>query len=201
MKGSPWAGSTREERKVLTVPKKVSVPASATRRRGSAMLESCFCFLVFFSLILGAFDFGQFLFIHQALVERARWALRYGVANYTASTDITAAAAGDATCASVGLTTCVQNEMLYYSSTAGTGGYFGLTSAMVTVTNVIQYASSATCTPSPSGTSTNAMPTCTPNYNSVQILITNYPYKMLALFSAGTYHGPNIYETFPQGQY
>lgn len=168
------------------------------------MVELCFCFLMFFVLMLGVFDFGQFLFVHQALVERARWALRYGVANHIASTDSTASATEDTTCATEGLATCIQNEMLYYSSTAGTnGGYFGLTSAMVTVTDVPQYPSSATCTST--GTSTNSMPTCTPIYDNVQILISGYKYYMYSPYAAGSangsYTGPNIYETFPLGQY
>ena len=39
---------------------------------GSVILETALIFLVFACLLLGAFDFGQFLFVHQALVERAR---------------------------------------------------------------------------------------------------------------------------------
>lgn len=187
------------------VPKK-SVPACAGRRRGSVMVETCLCFLVFFAMMLGVFDFGQFLFIHQALVERARWALRYGVANYTASTDPASASSGDATCASEGLTTCIENEMLYYSSTAGTTGYFGLSNAdannkMVVVTSVPQYDTNNSCATTPAGTSSNPMPACTPYYYNEAIQITGYKYQVLSLYIAGTFTGPNIYETFPMGQY
>ena len=192
---------------MLTVSETGPLAASARRRRGSAMVELCFCFLVFFCMMLGVFDFGQFLFVHQALVERARWALRYGVANHTANTDSTASTTEDTTCAGDGsitaLKTCIQNEMLYYSSTAGTNGYFGLTSAMVTVTEEPQYPSSSSCTST--GTSTNSMPTCTPIYDNMQILITGYKYYMYSPYAAGSangsYTGPNIYETFPLGQY
>lgn len=195
----PCEAGHREESELMTPYSEARTGFRRERRRGSTMLEMALVFLVFAGMMLGAFDFGQFLFIHQALVERARWALRYAVANYQASTDSTADTTADATCISTGLTTCAQNEMLYSSSKAGTSGYFGLTSSMVTVTQLSQYASSSTCLAP--GTSTNSMPTCTPTYNSVQILISNYPYKMLSLFSAGSYTGPNIYETFPMGQY
>jgi Flp pilus assembly protein TadG len=45
------------------------------------MLESALIFMVFASLLIGIFDFGQFLFIHQTLTERAREGVRYGVVN------------------------------------------------------------------------------------------------------------------------
>src|SRR5579862_1493995 len=86
------------------------------KNRGSTMLELCFIFLVFLCLLMGSFDFGQFLFIHQALVERARYAARWGM-----TTDIATTAQ-------------IQNMMVYGQSTAGSNGYFGLTPSMVTVT-------------------------------------------------------------------
>ena len=86
--------------------------------RGSTMLELSFILLVFLSLLLGAFDFGQFLFIHQALVERARYAARWGMATFPAPT-----------------VTEIKNMVVYGQSTAGANGYFGLTTGMVTVTS------------------------------------------------------------------
>jgi len=74
-----------------------------------------------FFLILGAFDFGQFLFIHQALVERARYAARWG-------------AIADPT-----NTTAIQNMVRYNQSTtpaSGTASYFNLSAANVQVTNL-----------------------------------------------------------------
>ncbi len=57
-------------------------PGIRTRRRhGSAMVEAAFVFLVFVSMLIGIFDFGQFLFIQQTLTERAREAVRYGIVN------------------------------------------------------------------------------------------------------------------------
>jgi len=81
------------------------------------MLELSFIFLVFFSLLMGAFDFGQFLFLHQALVERARYAARWGMATYPQPTNAE-----------------IRNMVIYGQSTAGTNGYFGLSNSTVTVT-------------------------------------------------------------------
>ena len=138
-------------------------PVNRKRRsnRGSTMLELALIFLVFFSLLMGVFDFGQFLFIHQALVERARWAARWGMTNNTATTsDIT-------------------NMVIYAQTTAGSNGYFGLTSSMVTVT------------------------ASNPNTNNwcISVLIFNYPYKMFAPYISGNYTGPNINVTVPLGLY
>ena len=126
------------------------------------MVELTLIFLVFFSLLMGAFDFGQFLFIHHALVERARLAARWGMATYPAPTN-----------------TEIQNMMIYGQSTAGTNGYFGLTSSMVTVT-------------SSNPNTWNA---------NISILISNYPYKMLSPYIAGSYTGPNIAISVPLGMY
>ncbi len=49
--------------------------------RGNAMVEGALVFLVFAMMLIGIVDFGQFLFIHQMLTERAREAVRYGVVN------------------------------------------------------------------------------------------------------------------------
>jgi hypothetical protein len=87
-------------------------------QKGSAITEAAFIFLIFAAMLIGAFDFGQFLFVHQALVERARNAIRWGAVNDSSTTE-------------------VQNKVLYDQSTVPTtgSGYFGLTSSMVTVTS------------------------------------------------------------------
>jgi Flp pilus assembly protein TadG len=138
-------------------------PVNRKRRgnRGSTMLELALIFLVFFSLLMGIFDFGQFLFIHQALVERARWAARWGMTNNSATT------------------AQIQNMVMYGQTTAGSNGYFGLTSSMVTVTA--------------SNANTN-------NWR-ISVLISNYPYKMLSPYLSGNYTGPNINVTVPLGLY
>jgi Flp pilus assembly protein TadG len=101
--------------------KKVS--GRSRRRRsnnGSVMVETAFIFLSFAAMLIGAFDFGQFLFIHQALVERARSAARWGAINDpTNSTSIT-------------------NMVLYNQSAtpaSGTAAYFNLTASNVSVQN------------------------------------------------------------------
>jgi Flp pilus assembly protein TadG len=78
-------------------------------------VEFALIFLIYFGLLLGTFDFGQFLFIHQAMVERARWAARWAMIS------------GNATNAQI------QNMVIYGQTTAGSNAYFGLTSSMVTV--------------------------------------------------------------------
>jgi Flp pilus assembly protein TadG len=97
---------------------------STSRRRrtskGAVMLETALIFTVFAVMLIGAFDFGQFLFIHQALVERARCAARWGAINDpTDSTSIT-------------------NMVLYNQSATpplGTTGYFKLAAGNVVVSN------------------------------------------------------------------
>lgn len=79
-------------------------------------MELSLIFMVLVCLIVGSLDFGQFLFIHQMLTERARSALRYGVT--TSPID----------------TTGVQNMVLYGQTTGSGNGIFGLTPAMVQVT-------------------------------------------------------------------
>ncbi len=100
-----------------------SVQVSARRRarsQGSTLIETSLVLLAFVMMLIGAFDFGQFLFIQQALVERARYAARWGaINNPTDSTSIT-------------------NMILYDQATApqqGTSSYFNLTAANVSVSN------------------------------------------------------------------
>lgn len=96
----------------------------ASRRRrtskGSVFVESALIFIAFFSMLIGAFDCGQFLFIHQALVERVRYAARWGAIN-----DPTDSAS-------------ITNMVLYNQAATpplGTASYFNLIGANVTVTN------------------------------------------------------------------
>ncbi len=96
---------------------------TSRRRRissGSVMLESALIFMAFFAMLIGIFDFGQFLFVNQALVERARYAARWGAINNPADS------------------TSITNMVLYYQSTApptGTPSYFNLTASNVAVSN------------------------------------------------------------------
>ncbi len=96
---------------------------SRHRRRvsgGSVFVESALIFLAFTAMLTGAFDFGQFLFVQQALVERARYAARWGAVN-----DPTDSAS-------------ITNMVLYYQAAPpapGTSSFFGLTASNVAVTN------------------------------------------------------------------
>jgi Flp pilus assembly protein TadG len=88
--------------------------------RGSVIVEAGLIFIVFFGMLIGAFDFGQFLFVHQALVERTRFAARWGAIN-----DPTDSAS-------------ITNMVLYNQAGApptGTATYLNVTAANVTVTN------------------------------------------------------------------
>src|SRR5712691_1852145 len=88
------------------------------RSRGAVLVETGLIFIAFAFMLMGAFDFAQFLFIHQALVDRARSAARWG-----AVTDPTN-------------TSAIQNMVLYNQTTVPVGvssGVFGLMSSMVSV--------------------------------------------------------------------
>ena len=50
-------------------------------QKGQAMVEAALILFVFITFIVGTLDFGQYLYFHQSLTERARAALRYGVIN------------------------------------------------------------------------------------------------------------------------
>ncbi len=124
------------------------------------MVETALVLLAAASLMIGAVDFGQFLFVHQALVERARSSARWG-AIYNAQD-----------------TQAIRNMVLYNNKEGGDGGgYFGLEPSMVRV--------------STAGANSD-------DYR-LNLLITDYPYRMLAPFIAGTYRGPDILITVPIG--
>ena len=57
-------------------------------RRGQALVESSLVLLVVLAFLIGTLDFGQFLYFHQSLSERARAAARYGAVNPTDTTGI-----------------------------------------------------------------------------------------------------------------
>jgi len=87
-------------------------------RRGQAMLESAFIFLVVLGTIFGTLDFGQLLFTHQVLVERVRSSLRWAVVRPYDGT-------GDQ----------IANMILYGQPTAsGASGYLGMSRANIRVT-------------------------------------------------------------------
>jgi TadE-like protein len=48
-------------------------------QKGQGLVEAAFVLLAFFALLLGVIDCAQVLFAHQALVERVRSSVRWGV--------------------------------------------------------------------------------------------------------------------------
>jgi len=87
--------------------------------RGQSFVETGLVLLIFLMLLIGIIDFGQVLYFHQSLVERARAAARYGAINPTDTTGI-------------------KNVAVYNSATiTGTPPaiLYGMTTAMVDVQN------------------------------------------------------------------
>jgi Flp pilus assembly protein TadG len=52
------------------------------------MVETSLILIVFLMMLIGTIDFGQVLYFHQSLVERARAAARYGAIHPTDTTGI-----------------------------------------------------------------------------------------------------------------
>ena len=52
------------------------------------MVETALILLTFILMLIGTIDFGQVIYFHQSLVERARAAARYGAINPTDTTGI-----------------------------------------------------------------------------------------------------------------
>jgi hypothetical protein len=79
-------------------------------QRGQSLVEGTLVMLVFFALLLGVVDFGQVLFAHQSLTERARAAVRWGSLHPEAGPEP------------------VRNLVLYGTpETSSESGYLGLT--------------------------------------------------------------------------
>jgi Flp pilus assembly protein TadG len=58
----------------------------SNRRRGQALVEGALVLLIFIPVLIGIADFGQFLYFHQTLTDRARAAARWGAVHaYTNS--------------------------------------------------------------------------------------------------------------------
>lgn len=92
--------------------------ARRSNQRGNVIIETAFIFVVFTTMLVGMFDFGRILFVHQAITDRVRYAARWGAANGPGQTD------------------AIKNQVLYGQSTvpAGATGFMGITSGMITVT-------------------------------------------------------------------
>jgi Flp pilus assembly protein TadG len=89
----------------------------ASRRRGSALVESALVSIAFLAVLIGIFDLAQFLIVRHSFVERVRAAARYGAVKPNDQTGI-------------------RNIVLYGRTTTPDGassGIFGLSPAMVVV--------------------------------------------------------------------
>ena len=90
------------------------------KERGSNLVEGALVLLTFLLLLIGIVDFGQMLYFHQVLVERARTAARYAAVNPTN-------------------TTAIQNMAVYNTPTVSgspSAVVGGLTTSMVNVQNL-----------------------------------------------------------------
>ena len=88
-----------------------------SRQKGSNLVEGALILLTFLLLLIGIVDFGQVLYFHQVLVERARTGARFGAVNPTNTAGI-------------------HNMVVYNTPTAsGSAVVGGLTTAMVNVQN------------------------------------------------------------------
>jgi Flp pilus assembly protein TadG len=86
-------------------------------RRGSTVVETSLVLTVFLISFIGLIDLGSVLFRLQGLTERARAGARYGVVNTFDATKI--------------------RNVVVYGNSAGTGTVLlGLSTSLVTVTNV-----------------------------------------------------------------
>jgi len=52
-----------------------------SHRKGQVFVETGLIVFIFLAFLIGTLDFGQYLYFHQSLSERARAALRYGIIN------------------------------------------------------------------------------------------------------------------------
>ena len=89
------------------------------QQKGQALIETSLVIITLLLTILGIMDFGQFLFFHQALTDRARVGARYAITNtYDA--------------------TAIKNVVRFNTPTdPGTPGMFGLLDSHVTVTPTV----------------------------------------------------------------
>jgi len=122
------------------------------------MVEGGLTLIAFVSLFMGAIDVAQILLIHQSIVERVRFAARSSAVS----------------CCDV---TSVQNLVLYGSTTnpGQTTGYWGLTSANVTVTFAGQNTTD----------------------QRVTIRVSGLPYKAYTPMMAGTFSNIPVRVTIP----
>ena len=98
---------------------------SIRSERGSNFVESALILLTFLMMLIGVIDFGQVLYFHQSLTERARAAARYGAIHPTDTTGMqnvavynTATVSGTPVAVLPGMTTAMVNVQNLNANTA-----------------------------------------------------------------------------------
>jgi Flp pilus assembly protein TadG len=120
-------------------------------RRGSTVVETSLVLTVFLITFIGLIDLGSVLFRLQGLTERARAGARYGVVNTFDATKI--------------------HNVVVYGNSAGTGTVLlGLSTSLVTVTNV----------------------DLGDGISKVRVVIANYPFRFFTPVIASNKTLPNI---------
>jgi len=130
---------------------------SRTRQRGQALVESALVMLVFFPVLIGILDFGQFLYFHQSLTERARAGARYGAVHTL----------GDGTEAV---------NVAIYNDPAGAGG--GATALLPCIVTSCTANDGSTVQATVTATVSNAGT----DDSRVTVTISNYPFNFLTPF-------------------
>ena len=135
----------------------ITITQSRARQRGQALLESALTMLIFFPMLIGVLDFGQFLYFHQSLTERARAGARYGAVH-------TLGDGSDAV------------NVAIYNNPAGAGG--GATALLpCIVTSCTANDGSAV-----QATVTARLSNAATDDSRVTVTITNYPFNFLTPF-------------------
>lgn len=130
---------------------------SRKRQNGQAALESALVMMIFLPVLIGILDFGQILYFHQSLTERARAAARYGaVHTFTDGSDSV-------------------NVAIYNDST---GSLNGATPLLPCIVN--------TCTANDGSqvkaTITAALSSAASDDARITVTVSNYPYNFLSPF-------------------
>jgi Flp pilus assembly protein TadG len=89
-------------------------------RKGQAFVESALTMLIFLPVLIGTADFGQFIYCHASLTDRARAAARYGAVHTYTSPG-----------------TAIKNFAVYENPSPADGAaplLFNLTTSLVTAT-------------------------------------------------------------------
>jgi len=131
---------------------------SGNNQRGQAMVESALVLLIFLSMFIGIVDFGQFLYFHQSLSERARAGARYA-AVHGSNTTINA--------------TQIENVALYNDPAGAANG----------ATPLLPYVNTPGASPvAGKATITAVLSNAQTDDARVMVTISNFPYRFFSPF-------------------